>query len=142
MRFSLIDLLVATACMTLGFLGGDFIAVRTGPWAKLLGLPLGALLFLIVTPPLYRRFRLPPLLLPRCPHCHKRPDLFWFKERIQERDIVACGLCGGVTELQYRIQPPHSASDPMPRLLLVWPQSIGRWRVVPPCTGLNHEVSD
>jgi LSD1 subclass zinc finger protein len=135
MRFTLIDLLIAIACVAAGFLAGSLPAHWAGhPHLRpLFGIPLGVLAYLTLTPPVYRRFRLRPLLVPRCPHCRTLPERYGVVASEWPREVVFCSSCRGLCELQYRPGAARLAPDPaVPRLVLGWPQSVGVSRVVPP----------
>jgi hypothetical protein len=57
MRFSLPDLLIAIACIAAGnFAAGWLLGHPSARPSQLLAVPLGVLIFLLVTPPIYRRF--------------------------------------------------------------------------------------
>ena len=138
MRFSLIDLLIAIACITLGcvIVGSTLHMFVSEPVSQarmqILGVPVGVIIFLILTPPLYRRLRLLPLFLPVCPHCKQRPGGYHVLKSVQPPVIVACGHCKQTTELWWRQPAPSDVSKTMPSLLLSWPHSIGRWRLISP----------
>ena len=98
--------------------------------AGALGIPTGVLFYLCVTPPLYKHFGLLPLLLPVCPHCNRRPNGYRVNEHGWPRMIVACGQCDRVSELWWRRPSAASVPPGSPRLLLSWPHSLGRWRLI------------
>jgi hypothetical protein len=136
MRFSLIDLLIAIGIVALGMtlvmVAGQWMGVGR-PWRALelpLGMSLGLLLYLLITPPVYRWLHLYPLLLPVCPHCRRRPGLYRFVERAPPRFVVACGACE--REIEWWLERPANGdvSTTMPSLLWSWPHSIGRWRLI------------
>jgi hypothetical protein len=134
MRFSLTDLFMVIACFTLGSIAVNGAGHRLGygplsPGRQcLFGVPLGVVFFVILTPPIYRHFRLLPLLLPVCPHCKQLPDGYCVLEYEWPRALVACGHCDRTTELWWSPPEPSDVSKTMPSLLLSWPHSIGRWR--------------
>ena len=136
LRFSLLDLLIAQATVVLGCILIDGLArfVAHSPLSLhltlALGLPTGVLFYLCVTPPLYKHFGLLPLLLPVCPHCNKRPNGYRVNEHGWPRMIVACGQCDRVSELWWRRPSAASVPPGSPRLLLSWPHSLGRWRLI------------
>ena len=135
MRFSLFDLLVAIAVFSLGVL----IVVAAAHWAgiakpsivvvELLGIPFGAVLYLFITPPIYRRFRLRPLLLPKCPHCQKH-DGYHVEKQQWPKVAGSCLHCSQPVELLWRQPVPEDVSKTTPSLHLVWPESIGRWLLI------------
>jgi hypothetical protein len=113
MRFSLIDLLIAIACIALGFeavtgslhlLGVESVS-QAG--MQILGVLGGIVIFLLLTPPIYQRLRLLPLFLPVCPHCKRRPSGYHVRESVYPRVLVACGHCERTIELWW-MQPAIS----------------------------------
>jgi hypothetical protein len=136
MRFSLIDLLILIACFAFGcvavagiahWLGyGQLSAFRL----QLFGDSLGVVFFFIFTPPIYRRLRLLPLFIPRCPHCKKLPGGYRITEARWPRQVIVCSLCQNPTELWWRKSAMTDVSKTMPSILLNWPESIGRWRLI------------
>jgi hypothetical protein len=136
MRFSLIDLLIAIACIALGCFAvagvGHLLGYEQLSQARteLFGVPVGVIFFLVFTPPIYRRFRLLPLFLPVCPHCKRRPPGYHVGESRWPRVVVACGNCKQTIDLWWSPPSPGDISPTTPSLLLVWPHSIGRWRLV------------
>jgi hypothetical protein len=136
MRFSLIDLLMMTACITLGLVSVTSVLHLLGvePVSKalmpILGVPVGIIFFLILTPPLYQRLRLLPLFLPVCPHCKLRPGSYRILESVYPKALVACGRCERTSELWWRKPAISDVSKTMPSLLLSWPHSVGRWRQI------------
>ncbi|MFN0053811.1 MAG: hypothetical protein ACKV0T_16650 [Planctomycetales bacterium] len=136
MRFSLVDLFIAILFQVLGCA----IVVLAWRWLgraplsnlhwQLFGIALGWVLFLGLSPPIYRRLRLLPLFLPVCPHCKKRPSGYQVGEAHWPRVVVACGNCKQTTELWWSPPSSEEVSKTVPSLLLVWPQSIGLWRVL------------
>jgi hypothetical protein len=99
-------------------------------WLMLLGAPLGALCYILFTPPIYKHFRLLPLFLPVCPHCKRRPDRYRVVEATWPRARVACDHCQQLTDHWWRAPLPSEISPTVPSPLLSWPQSIGRWRLI------------
>lgn len=136
MRFSLVDLLIAIACQVFGFLVVPIsMSVFGYPplpplWTMLAGLVLGVTTYLVVTPPLYQRLGLPPLLVPVCPHCRRRPDRYGILNVEWPRVAVECGHCTGQVDLWWKPPAASAVSTTTPSLLLSWPHSIGRWSVL------------
>lgn len=136
MRFSLIDMVIWVGCPAFGFIAVIGIAHWLG-YGRLsvshllvLGYLLGVIFFFVFTPPIYRWLRLLPLFLPRCPHCKKLPGAYRIKDTRWPRQVVACSLCQKPIELWWRRPALADVSKTMPSLLLSWPESIGRWRLV------------
>jgi hypothetical protein len=135
MRFSLLDLLIAIAIETLSMaqvLGAAHwlgFGRQSMPVAMVLTLAVGIPLYLLITPPIYRRFGLLPLCLPACPHC-RRVLQYRVLECEWPRATVACGHCEGTCDLWWNQPAAAEISTTKPSLVLSWPQSIGRWRHV------------
>jgi hypothetical protein len=133
MRLSLIDLLVLTFLSAVGLFVGlsvfHFSQLADSPFVlafMLLG-------WLIVVLPgaslIYRRFHFRPLFLPRCPHCHKRPDRYEISKSGWPREVIVCALCRGTSELWYAPRAgPAETSSAIPSLSLRWPYFIGLYR--------------
>jgi hypothetical protein len=134
MRFSLIDLLIATACGILGYFAvlglGHILGFAQISQARvtLLGILVGLIFYLILTPPIYRHFGLLPLFLPSCPHCRRRPGFYRVLDVAWPRVRVACGACGQLIDIWWMQPAASEVSKDFPSLLLSWPHSIGRWR--------------
>lgn len=136
MRYSLLDLFIIFSCLLAGIFAVACAGrvLGYGPLSQsriwLVGVPLGVVLFIVLTPPLYRRFRLLPLFLPICPHCRRLPDGYHVLEAEWPRTLVACGQCERTLELWWSRPAPSQISKTMPSLLLSWPQSLGIWRAI------------
>jgi hypothetical protein len=136
MRFSLIDLLIAIAIeglsMGLVLWGAHWMGFGriSGALWLTLTLTLGVVLYLLITPPIYRRLRMFPLFLPVCPYCKRRPGSYRFLESAPLRFVVACSNCERTMELWLERPAAADISTTMPSLLWSWPQSIGRWRSI------------
>ena len=132
MRFSLLDLLIAIALFAVS-------GIVMYPLAQALNLPfpgsvgfmlgalLGAALWLLLAPPIYWLLRLPPLVLPVCPRCHKRPNRYTITDHQWPRTIAMCDVCGQGVELWWRQPKSTQSPSTLPILVLRWPYSLGRW---------------
>ena len=70
MRFGLIDLLFAIACIAIGMVLGQTVASGLPTVLRaFVGAVAGVGLYLVLIYPLYRGLRLLPMILPRCPCC-------------------------------------------------------------------------
>jgi hypothetical protein len=138
MRFSLPDLLIATAALLLGlfaiegiYRGVDFPLTRLSPLGFALGIVAGLAIYLAVTPVIYQRLQMRPLWYPLCPTCRDK-NRFWAFESVKPnwpRENVRCFTCGTTLELWYGPIPIGSESSARaPAFALIWPQSFGRWR--------------
>jgi hypothetical protein len=136
MRFNLLDLFILIFCFAGGIVAVDRtchalgVGAPTGVRLMAVGIPVGALFHLLFTPPIYRHFRLFPLLLPVCPHCSRLPDGYEILEHDEPRKRVACGRCHETFEVWWRPPAPAQVSKTEPSVVLSWPQSLGRWRRV------------
>lgn len=134
MRFSLIDLLIETACIASGFAASNGVGRWTGyhffEMNIVFGILMSAIVFIIVTPPIYRWLRLLPLFIPPCPHCKRRPGAYRITEARWPRHVIICSRCEKPTELWWRKPAVTDVSKTMPSVVLSWPESIGRWRLV------------
>ena len=136
MRYSLTDLFICISCLSVSILAvaGAGYELGYGPLSRsrmwLVGVPVGVIVYVVLTPPIYRRFRLLPLFLPVCPHCRRLPDGYHVLVDLWPRTLVACGHCERSIELWSRRPAPSDVSKTVPSLLLSWPHSIGRWRPI------------
>jgi hypothetical protein len=134
MRYSLTDLFLLISSLFLGILAlaGAGYVLGYGPLPQsiiwLVGVPVGFIFYIILTPPIYRRFRMLPLFLPVCPHCGRLPHGYQILGNVWPRSLVACGRCDKTTELWWRRPAPSDISKTLPSLFLCWPQCIGIWR--------------
>lgn len=133
MRFNLIDLLIGVALMSIGPL---LALVTLGPESRRLMLPLGLLsgtvAYLVLSPPIYRRFQIRPMWFPKCPACKDKNRWFKFVERKprRPRDCVVCSVCHADVVLWYEPPKDTDVSATKPSFELLWPQSWGRWRPI------------
>lgn len=131
MRFSFGDLLFAIACSSIGAAPAEAIMSHADMgWRSELaaGIVAGAGVYLILSSFVYRRFRLFPLLLPRCPICRDANRHYFTVARRWPRETVMCAICQATIELCVATDREPEASD-RPRFQLLWPYSFGgRWR--------------
>jgi hypothetical protein len=99
-------------------------------WILPMSLLLGLIIYFILSPLIYRLFRLPPLLLPECPNYQKRPNRYDVIEARWPRKIVICRNCNQKSELWYKPPASKDVSKVLPGMYLAWPQTIGNWRPV------------
>lgn len=132
MRLTLIDLLLLLGFLLGGPVLGDLLCRWTAhPELRPLGVGAGFVAGLASASFFYRRFHFRPLLLPRCPHCRRRPELYGVAEGGWPREVVVCGSCRGVCHLWYvRNGPAEEVSAEVPSLTPRWPYFIGLWRTV------------
>ena len=129
MRLTLIDLLVLLGLFVVGLVAGIALIHFLGyPALAPLELAMGVGAVVVFESPIYRRFQFRPLFLPRCPHCHKRPELYGIAGGGWPREVVVCGACRGVCHLWYdKDVPADEVSADVPSLTLRWPYFIGLW---------------
>jgi hypothetical protein len=133
MRFNLIDVLIGVALMSIGTLLTLFIL---GPEPRRYVLPLGLLAglggYFVLSPLIYRRFRIRPMWFPKCPACKDKNHWFRFVERKPDwpRDRIVCSACRAKLELWYEPPKDEDVSTTAPSFELLWPQSWGRWRPI------------
>src|ERR1700722_1231759 len=139
MRYSLIDLLIAVACYAFGVIG-TLSVVKRAPFfahsnssvllAFVFAILVSTLIYCVITPPIYRQFRLWPLFLPKCPHCRAPERCYRITESHWPCFIVVCTHCQKSSEQWWRRPSMADVSKTVPSLLLSWPESIGRWRLI------------
>src|SRR5713101_3997593 len=127
MRLTGIDLLIILGLFVAGLLSGMALVSFVGhPSLAPLGLAMGLVAVLAFASPIYQRCHFRPLFLPRCPHCHRRPEMYEIAGGGWPREVVVCGSCRGVCHLWYgRHIPPEEVSADVPSLSLRWPYFIG-----------------
>ena len=84
-------------------------------------------LYLAVVAPIYRRFRLFPMILPRCPCCGKFQNGFHFIHG-WPRVTFRCPTCEGEFVIRLNGKPGNSETWERPVLALKWPYAFGRYR--------------
>lgn len=130
MRLTLIDVLILFPPPVAGFLIVPSVLRGMGFSDSMLVLsPLLCGWFaasILLASSLYRRWHFRPLFLPRCPHCHKRPDTYRISESCWPREVLSCGSCHGSTEVWYHFRDrQNKTSNEMPYLHLCWPYFLG-----------------
>ena len=127
MRFSLIDLLVLTASFTAGALVADAFFPSSPMLLRLVTKALaGLIIYLAIVYPIYRGFRLFPLVLPRCPCCKKFQNGFHF-DGAWPRITYCCPTCGGEFIIWHNGKPTKDETWDKPVLVLKWPYVTGRY---------------
>ena len=134
------DLMIAIVISAGGAWAGTLMAPIVGhpAWSMALGLLLAMGFYLVFTPLLYRRLRMPPLNLPRCPQCRDANRHFWIGRISWPRAEMMCAICGRISELWFEAPETPQISREMPSFLLVWPQSWGRWRALSSRNWFQH----
>ncbi len=137
MRYGLPDLAILGFFYIVGALvAGATVAVL--PKHSVLGIILGIGLgltsffvsFLSFGSAIYRRLRLRPLLLPRCPCCHKRSSRYVVSNFEWPIAVVTCCLCKGVFVMLHDRNAQGIDLHGLPCVELWWPESLGIWREI------------
>lgn len=137
MRLGLFDLVIAWLIMSpVAYIGLGVIQLdqmlRSESIGMLVTAALMVLVYVVLSPPIYRWFHLKPLCFPRCPHCQHK-DRFYYAPKAQAEwpvGKIICANCGSVLELWYDKPSREPSARGVVRFKLLWPQSIGRWRRV------------
>ena len=121
MRYRLLDLLIIYFFAIVAAIATElldemypFYLMRVGVAACAVGL------YLAVAAPIYRRFRLFPLLLPRCPCCGEFQNGFYFTHD-WPRTAFQCPTCKGEFVIWHNGKPGDSETWDRPVLALKWP---------------------
>lgn len=130
MRLTLIDLLIWIALAFFGMLMVRWLVPAArfqGPAFVLLQVGAAVVAYVVVASFLYRCMRFWPLLVPKCPHCGKRPSAI---EVSGSWPILAmlCGACGGQTEVRMHKGVVTAGDATAPCLQLQWPYFLGWYR--------------
>lgn len=128
MRFTIIDLIILSVFLFLGFLLEEILFNNT----EYLWILIGMLAYILIAPFIYKLFHLRSLTVPDCPNC--KPTLKkqyttaanfrWPKE------IVLCSNCGTEIELWYSLPKQRDIGSGRIAFVLSWPYSWGRWVLV------------
>lgn len=128
MRFSLIDLLIVIFFTTVGTVAAQllwhlfpFCVTRIAVYACAI------CIYLAVLAPIYRRFRLPPMILPRCPCCGKFQQGFHFVPG-WPRVLYLCPTCKGEFVIWHNGQAGDNETWDRPVLALKWPYAFGWYK--------------
>lgn len=130
MRFGLIDLLIVIFFTTVGTLAGHLLGhfFPAYLYLTLLTVPICTIgLYLAVVAPIYRRFRLFPLILPRCPCCSKFQHGYHFT-RGWPRVAYRCPTCKGEFVIWHNGEPGDNETWERPVLALKWPYAWGWYK--------------
>jgi len=129
MRFGLIDLLFAIACIAIGMVLGQRVASGLPTVLRAFaGAGAGVGLYLVLIYPLYRGLRLLPMILPRCPCCRSFQHGFHILGGSWPRINFRCPSCAGEFVVWYNGSPDDQETWDKPVLALKWPYALGRYR--------------
>jgi len=137
MQLTLINVLIFIGLAGLGIIVGASVSVlahlphHISEWLKWL---CAGMAVLMLASPVHRHFRYRPLCMPRCPHCHKRPDCYFIVEGEWPRLLLTCGQCQQSCEVWLRRGVhPVNITGAVPTFCLRWPEFVGWWqRISPP----------
>ena len=128
MRFGLIDLLIAIFFTTVGTVAAQLLGRIFPSYLTRIAVPVCAVcLYLAVLAPIYRRFRMFPMILPRCPCCGKFQNGFHFTQG-WPRVAYRCPACKGEFIIWHNGKPGDSETWDRPVLALKWPYAFGRYK--------------
>lgn len=131
MRLSILDILVLGSLFAAGGVAGAVACHLTALTSiQSFAAMSGAFVALVCGSPVYRLLRMRPMLLPKCPRCHARPESYrvagdWPLESL------TCGVCNGNVRAWYgpgRL-PAEIKDGGEPVLRAAWPYWVGRWTV-------------
>jgi hypothetical protein len=143
MRYGLTDLLIAIFFVSVGVVAALplhhlFPSCVTGiPIAVVCGL----CLYMAVAAPIYRRFRLFPLILPRCPCCGKFQNGFHFIHD-WPRVFFRCPTCKGEFVIWLDGRAGDTETWDRPVLALKWPYVFGRYKKVNKPTAVDSTQTE
>jgi hypothetical protein len=132
MRMSLIDLLLFIAFLgassALGLALAPSLLKYVPPILTYLAAwILGLSLYLAILCPVYRKLRLFPMVLPRCPCCGQHQQGFHFT-RDWPRVTYKCPSCNGEFIIWHNGEPGVDETWDKPVLALKWPYALGRYK--------------
>ncbi len=138
MRFRILDILLHCVVSWASILASFLVHFQFGPalpeWAFFYVLAsiawFAIIAHMVLTSIIYRAFKLKAHWLPKCPTCgNKHRHYFWFvEESVWPSEVVYCGNCNQKVVLFYEETSTHGDDSTVPRFLLLWPQSWGRWK--------------
>ena len=126
MRFNLIDVLIGVSLMLVGTSLTHFtLGFEPRQYLLPAGLLAGAITYLLLSPLIYRRFRIRPMWFPKCPVCKDKNRWFRFVDRKPNwpRDRIVCSSCSADVELWYERPNKADVATTTPGFELLWPQS-------------------
>jgi hypothetical protein len=93
---------------------------------------LGAVIYLIAAPALYRVLNMRPMHFPKCPHCDAKDGPWGIphgSKPIRAEDLM-CGKCGAASTFVYAGGVDSVEAPSKPTFALRWPRPIGLWKRV------------
>jgi len=126
----MIDLLFSIGCETVGMIMGLWLAPSQPASLRLLaGTAIGLVLYLLLVYPFYRRLKLFPMILPRCPCC-AQPQLGFHFVNGWPRVAYRCPTWNGDFVIWLDGKVGASEEWERPVLILKWPYAWGIYKRV------------
>lgn len=142
MRFGLMDLLFAAACIAVGYVAGFSLSSPLPQYLRVVAAALSGLgVYIAFVYPFYRGLKLFPLLLPRCACCSKFQDQLEILCGRWPRVRFRCPTCRGEFVIWLNGKPGNGETWETPVLALKWPYAFGRYqRLRKPEPGIGEQA--
>jgi hypothetical protein len=128
MRFGLIDLLFAIACISAGPIVAQYFgSILPGSAQTAIGIITGLGIYFALICPVYRIFRLFPMILPQCPCCGSFQPGFHIVGGQYPRIVYRCPGCNGAFVIWHNGSAREEETWDKPVLALKWPYAFGRY---------------
>ena len=128
MRWGLIDMLILVFSIAigafLGHFGEPFLPQALRPAATVVG---AVAVYLAIVYPIYRGFKLLPMILPRCPCCKQFQQGFHFTQA-WPRITYRCPTGRGEFVIWHTGKPTAEETWDKPVLALKWPYALGTYK--------------
>ena len=138
MRYGMIDLLFAVACLSAGMIiGSHFTSFLPKGFRTVVAISAGLGVYLTLIYPFYRGLRLFPMILPRCPCCRTFQPAFRILGGEYPCIRFECPGCNGEFIIWFNGQAGDQEDWERPVLVLKWPYALGRY-----CKATKPERAD
>jgi hypothetical protein len=128
MRYGLIDMLIIIASGILGTVLGMALSPFLPGFLHYVVIVLASMvIYFAAVYPIYRTFKLFPMILPRCPCCNQSQNAFLF-QHAWPRVIYHCPTCKGEFVVWHDGKPAAAETWDTPVLALKWPYAFGRYK--------------
>ena len=128
MRLTLIDLLIADLLVLIGVALGIVLSAALHSLPPLIAACSGAIaLYLLAIGPIYKWLHYPPMVLPRCPCCHK-PQRGFHITGAWPRITYRCPTCHGEFIIYLTGKPAPDEPWDKPVLAPKWPYPIAGYK--------------